>query len=244
MLVKKNITLKGILEFAGHHFWWLTTYMFTIALLYKLGWQWISIPWLPVSLIGTAVAFYVGFKNNQSYDRVWEARKIWGAVVNSSRSWAVMINAYVRKPDGSEAEIKTIKTALIYRHIAWLYTLREQLLVPTQWEHVSLKHLFGRLAAQRRERFGIGQFNRGNFPGGGLKHQLTEFDNDQLIYVGNFLSFAEAKSYADGITPQLKQIMKVPAGIYSSFIISKENFEKLRNKELVTKYLDFYKNNY
>ncbi|MBB6273266.1 tetratricopeptide (TPR) repeat protein [Pedobacter cryoconitis] len=93
-------------------------------------------------------------------------------------------------------------------------------------------------------RFGIGQFNRGNFPGAGLKHQLTEFDNDQLIYVGNFLSFAEAKSYADGITPQLKQIMKVPAGIYSSFIISKENFEKLRNKELVTKYLDFYKNNY
>ncbi|MGY0039977.1 type IX secretion system periplasmic lipoprotein PorW/SprE [Pedobacter sp. NJ-S-72] len=93
-------------------------------------------------------------------------------------------------------------------------------------------------------RFGIGQFNRGNFPGGGLRHQLTEFDNDQLIYVGNFLSFAEVKSYADGITPQLKQIMKVPAGVYSSFIISKENFEKLRNKELVTKYLDFYKNNY
>jgi len=93
-------------------------------------------------------------------------------------------------------------------------------------------------------RFGIGQFNRGSFPGAGLRHQLTEFDNDQLIYVGNFLSFAEAKSYADGITPQLKQIMKVPAGIYSSFIISKENFEKLRNRELVTKYLDFYKNNY
>jgi tetratricopeptide (TPR) repeat protein len=93
-------------------------------------------------------------------------------------------------------------------------------------------------------RFGIGQFNRGNYAGTRLKHQLTEFDNDQLIYVGNFSSFAEAKSYADGITPQLKQIMKVPAGIYSSFIISKENFEKLQSKDLLTKYLDFYKNNY
>jgi len=93
-------------------------------------------------------------------------------------------------------------------------------------------------------RFGIGQFNRGNYPGAGLKHQLTEFDNDQLIYVGNFISFAEAKSYADGITPNLKQIMKVPAGIYTSFIISKENFEKLQNKDLVTRYLEFYKNNY
>lgn len=93
-------------------------------------------------------------------------------------------------------------------------------------------------------RFGIGQFNRGNYPGSGLRHQLTEFDNDQLIYVGNFSSFAEAKSYADGITPQLKQIMKVPAGIYSSFIISKENFDKLQSKDLVTKYLDFYNNTY
>ena len=93
-------------------------------------------------------------------------------------------------------------------------------------------------------RFGIGQFNRGNYAGAGLRHQLTEFDNDQLIYVGNFSSFAEAKSYADGITPQLSQIMKVPAGIYSSFIISKENFEKLQSKDLVTKYLEFYKNTY
>lgn len=93
-------------------------------------------------------------------------------------------------------------------------------------------------------RFGIGQFNRGNYAESGLKHRLTEFDNDQLIYVGNFSSFAEAKSYADGINPQLKQIMKVPAGIYTSFIISKENFEKLQSKDLVNIYLEFYKNNY
>jgi ion channel-forming bestrophin family protein len=70
MIVKKTISLKGILEFAGHHFWWLTAYMLLVSVLYKVvGWHWISIPWLPVSLIGTAVAFYVGFKNNQSYDR-------------------------------------------------------------------------------------------------------------------------------------------------------------------------------
>jgi len=39
-----------------------------------------------VSVIGTAVAFYVGFKNNQAYDRMWEARKIWGGIVNDSRA--------------------------------------------------------------------------------------------------------------------------------------------------------------
>src|SRR6218665_516278 len=135
MIVRKNITLKGIFEFAGHHIWWLSSYMLIVSVLYKvLDWHWISIPWLPVSLIGTAVAFYVGFKNNQSYDRIWEARKIWGAIVNSSRSWGAMVDAFIRNKELPEDEIKQIKTQLIYRHIAWLYILREQLLVPTPWE--------------------------------------------------------------------------------------------------------------
>jgi tetratricopeptide (TPR) repeat protein len=93
-------------------------------------------------------------------------------------------------------------------------------------------------------RFGIGQFNRGNYAGSNLKHQLKEFDNDQLIYVGNFSNFDDAKTYAEGITPQLKQIMKVPANIYTGFVISKENFDKLTNKDTLNKYLEFYKNNY
>lgn len=93
-------------------------------------------------------------------------------------------------------------------------------------------------------RFGIGQFNRGNYAGSSLKHQLKEFDNDQLIYVGNFSNFDDAKTYASGITPQLKQIMKVPVNIYTSFIISKDNFDKLTSKTLLDKYIEFYKNNY
>jgi putative membrane protein len=159
MLVRKNVSLKGILAFAGHHFWWLITYMLLVSVLFKVvGWHWISIPWLPVSLIGTAVAFYIGFKNNQSYDRVWEARKIWGGIVNSSRSWGTLVNAYIRNSQLPADELKRIRTQLIYRHIAWLYTLREQLLGPTQWEHASLKGLYGKLGMQRREQSGIGQF--------------------------------------------------------------------------------------
>lgn len=162
MIVKKSISLKQIIEFSGHHFWWLISYMFLISVLYKVvGLHWLSIPWLPVSLVGTALAFYIGFKNNQSYDRIWEARKIWGAIVNSSRGWATMVNSFVRNSENtqlSQAEIQQIKQQLIYRHIGWLYVLREQLLVPTQWEHVSLKHIFGQIAVKRREKGGVGLF--------------------------------------------------------------------------------------
>ncbi|MBB4805396.1 putative membrane protein [Chryseobacterium defluvii] len=162
MIVRKTLSLGAVLRFAGHHLWWLTSYMLIVSVLYGVvGWQWISIPWLPVSLIGTALAFYIGFKNNQSYDRVWEARKIWGAIVNSSRSWGVMVNSFVRNSQDTqltERELLHIKQTLIYRHIAWLYILRDQLLVPTQWEHASLRGLFGKMGRRRQEYGGIGLF--------------------------------------------------------------------------------------
>jgi len=162
MIVRKNLKLKTIIQFAGQHIIYLFGYMLLVALLYKVcDWHWISIPWLPVSLVGTALAFYLGFKNNQSYDRVWEARKIWGGIVNSSRSWGIAVDAYIRNSENTEytkIELEEEKKRLVYRHIGWLYTLREQLLVPTQWEHVSLSKHFSKIALRRKEQDGIGQF--------------------------------------------------------------------------------------
>ena len=187
MLVRKTISLKGILEFAGHHFWWLISYMSIISVLYQeLGWHWISIPWLPVSLVGTALAFYIGFKNNQAYDRIWEARKIWGAIVNSSRSWGTMVNSFVRNTDitqYSAEELHKLKEKLVYRHIAWLYVLREQLLVPTQWEHVSLGGIYGRLGSRRRE-YGVGLF----------KEYLTDAQRQKYFFEDSKLNNAANKA--------------------------------------------------
>ena len=60
----------------------------------------VSLPWQPIGVVGIAVAFYLGFKNNSSYDRTWEARKIWGSMVNNSRSFGASVCAYVQ---GTEA---------------------------------------------------------------------------------------------------------------------------------------------
>lgn len=48
-----------------------------------------------VALVGTAVAFLIGFQNNAAYGRIWEARKIWGGIVNTSRTWTMMIKDMV-----------------------------------------------------------------------------------------------------------------------------------------------------
>ena len=90
----------------------------------------ISLPWQPISVIGIAVAFYLGFKNNSSYDRTWEARKIYGGIVNSSRSFAAATISFVQGENNT-----AIHKELIYRHIAWLTALRFQLRLSKPWEH-------------------------------------------------------------------------------------------------------------
>ena len=101
--------------------------------------KWLHLPWLPIALIGTAVAFVVGFQNNASYDRIWEARKIWGGIVNASRSWGIMVNDYITNEFTEEKvpedEIKQIEKELIYRHIGWLTSLRYAMRAPKPWEH-------------------------------------------------------------------------------------------------------------
>jgi putative membrane protein len=117
--------------------WSLFTGLLAMVTYQYLDWKWVAIPWLPVSLIGTAVAFFVGFKNNQSYDRNWEARKVWGSIVNQSRSFGAATRSLIANssPSVSTAEVEAEKKKLIYRHIAWLYALRHAMAQRTAWEH-------------------------------------------------------------------------------------------------------------
>lgn len=94
-------------------------------------------------------------------------------------------------------------------------------------------------------RFGIGQFNRANYPDVPLKHQLKEVgQSNQLIYTGRFYTVAEAKEYARHIVPLLPEIMKVPAEKYNFFIISRKNLDKLADSKLLDSYFEFYQANY
>lgn len=97
-----------------------------------VGWDWIAVPWVPIALIGTAAAFLVGFKNTQTYNRLWEARQIYGAIVNGSRSWGILVNDLL---DEKSPELQAIRKTLIYRHIAWLTALRFQLRETRTWEN-------------------------------------------------------------------------------------------------------------
>jgi len=125
----RQYTLKEFLIWTRRDIYWIFGLTLIPTLLYKFaGWTWLAVPWVPIAMIGTAVAFIVGFKNNATYGRLWEARQIYGAIVNTSRSWGILAKDYVQ---GSEASVR-----LIHRHIAWLHALRYQLRQPRAWEHM------------------------------------------------------------------------------------------------------------
>lgn len=95
------------------------------------GFTFLSISWVPVALLGTAVSFIIGFKNNASYSRLWEARQIYGGIINISRAFGVMIRDFLASKDKSN-DVKVI----FYRHFAWLTALRFQLREPRAWENM------------------------------------------------------------------------------------------------------------
>ncbi len=93
-------------------------------------------------------------------------------------------------------------------------------------------------------RFGIGQFNRVKLADFSIKHQLKAVNNEnQLIFVGPFYSRTAVTNYERNILPLMKDIMRIPAGRYNTFVISKEELEKLNTRTMINLYLEFYKNN-
>lgn len=87
----------------------------------------IQIPATLATLLGTAIAFFVGFNNNQAYDRWWEARTIWGALVNDCRSWARNILSYTTEGSLSDEQLFIIKRRMVLRQISFVYALKEKL---------------------------------------------------------------------------------------------------------------------
>jgi putative membrane protein len=100
--------------------------------------KFLHLPWAPIAVVGTAVAFIVGFQNNAAYGRIWEARKIWGGIVNASRSFGMKVsdmvtNEHAKEP-AEDAELKAQVKTIVYRHIAWLSALRHAMRQPRMWE--------------------------------------------------------------------------------------------------------------
>jgi len=83
---------------------------------------------IPFTLIGLPLAIFLGFRNTAAYDRYWEGRKLWGALVVHCRSLGRQSLGLIRAPAGASAqevaEVEAARQRLIYRALAFVHALR------------------------------------------------------------------------------------------------------------------------
>ena len=143
MYVRRNIRWSLVWKLAWRNILFFVLWSVIVTTVYvallKQGID-VSIPFLPLSTIGIAVAFYIGFKNSQSYDRFWEGRKIWGGIVNYSRTWANQVLNYLPNIP-TDSTLSSLHAELIYRHLAWINALRIQLRRTTILDRKNLSYV-------------------------------------------------------------------------------------------------------
>jgi putative membrane protein len=105
----------------------LIGYDVAIVLLYKAGYlQWAALEQIPLSLFGSVIGVILAFRNSTSYARWWEARTLWGSIVNNSRSWARTVTTVMRS-DGHQTDVAQFQQRMVYYQIAWVHALRQHL---------------------------------------------------------------------------------------------------------------------
>jgi len=87
--------------------------------------SWLDITPLPFTLVGLALSIFLGFRNNACYDRWWEARKLWGRLINTSRSSARQAMTLVRGDGSEEVVERWVRMQMAYAH-ALRFHLRVQ----------------------------------------------------------------------------------------------------------------------
>lgn len=103
-----------------------------------------------LGLLATALSIFLVFRVNEAYARWWEARTLWGGLVNSSRSFARQATTLIgTKPDQREA-FRTLQQEFVYRQIAYVNALRMSLRREEDWQSLASFLSEGELALLKK----------------------------------------------------------------------------------------------
>lgn len=128
MILKRNFNLGTVIWNIRYET--ITTLLISILalVLHRFKLIDIALPFSIAGILGSALAIFIAFRNQSSYARWWEARTIWGGIINNSRIFARQIIANVDNAVGmskvSKVEGDSIKKEMIDRQIAFAHSLR------------------------------------------------------------------------------------------------------------------------
>jgi putative membrane protein len=128
MIVRPSLDPRIIWKVARVRLLTLTVLSTGVYSVHRTWFPELALSALPASILGVAISFLIGFRVNNAYERWWEARKVWGAIVNDSRSFARQALTFVTPHwnKGSEPVEGTVKQ-LVYAQIGFAHALRASL---------------------------------------------------------------------------------------------------------------------
>lgn len=178
LLNKPKIPLKYVLNKIKYDLFYVL--IVSLSVLFLTEKYVIFMPEMPLTIpafIGTAISILLSFGISQSYERWWEARKIWGAIVNDSRSLVIQIQTLTK--NGNDDKINLIAL----RQIAWCYSLGQTLrgLNPTEnLEPFISKEELAELAEHQNKPLALLQLHGKNIKALREEGQIDAFSQIQL----------------------------------------------------------------
>jgi ion channel-forming bestrophin family protein len=138
MIVKRNFSPIKVWRYIWRPMTFIILWSIAAWVLFAISGNQLSLNFTPIGVLGSALAIFVAFRNNSSYGRWWEARTLWGGIVNSSRVLARLIitfaDSHAHQANYERARSEAFKQDMVYKCIAWVHALRLHLRKQSDWE--------------------------------------------------------------------------------------------------------------
>lgn len=141
MIVKRNFSPLKVWHYIKRPMWFVLSWSAIVwGIHHFTGIKELYINFTPIGVLGSALAIFIAFRNNSAYGRWWEARQIWGGVVNSSRVLARLIitftDSHSHQENFQKERSESFKKGMVLRCVAWVNALRFHLRKQSQWDEL------------------------------------------------------------------------------------------------------------
>ena len=140
MIVKRNFNPIKVVQYVKYELLFSIIHTLLVFSLHQQNITAITLPFSIVAILGSALAIFIAFRNNSSYGRWWEARTIWGGIINSSRVLARLVitfsDSHSHQENYNKERSERFKKELVYKIIAWAHALRLHLRKQSTWNEV------------------------------------------------------------------------------------------------------------
>jgi len=140
MIIKRNFNPVKVIQYVWAELVVSLVASVAVLVLFRQEITGSSLPFSIAAILGSALAIFIAFRNNSSYGRWWEARTLWGGIINSSRVLARLVitftDSHAHQPNYDPQRSGQFKKELVYHVIAWAHALRLHLRRQSHWHEL------------------------------------------------------------------------------------------------------------